>query len=295
MVSHSLSKAIIVFIVTIVSTLGLTMGKVDAKAVQDRATWLWDTTKIVEDESGVLSFLESKQVNKLYLQINSDIASNYYKSFIDKASAKGIKVYALDGSANWVSTDGYKKQDQLFDWLHTYNENASATEQFSGVHLDVEPYLNSGWSSNQVNTIESYQTLLTRAKGDTDQLQLPLEVDMPFWFDEITYNNPFGQGLLADWVIDQVESVSIMAYRDTAKDIIKIVEHEINYANKVNKSIIIGVETGASDEGKNITFYDNGEAYLNKQLAQVHKHYANKTSYNGFAIHHVDSWMNMQP
>ncbi|MGE7687587.1 amidase [Lysinibacillus sp. NPDC097214] len=295
MVSRSLSKAIIVFIVTIVSTLGLTMGKVDAKSMQDKATWLWDTTKIVEDESGVLSFLEDKQVKKLYLQINSDIASNDYKSFIDKATSKGIKVYALDGSASWVSAEGYNMQDQLFDWLHTYNENAAATERFSGVHLDVEPYLNSGWSSNQVKTIESYQELLTRAKGDTDRLQLPLEVDMPFWFDEVSYNNQFGQGLLADWVIDQVESVSIMAYRDAAKDIIKIVEHEIDYAKKVNKSIVIGVETGASDEGDNITFYDDGEAYMNKQLAQVHKQYANKTSYNGFAIHHVDSWMNMKP
>ncbi|MCL1696051.1 amidase [Lysinibacillus sp. BPa_S21] len=293
--SRSLSKAIIVFLVTIVSTLGLTMGKVDAKAMQDRATWLWDTTKIVENESGVLSFLESKQVNKLYLQINSEIASNDYKSFINKATSKGIKVYALDGSASWVSAEGYKMQDQLFDWLRTYNEDASATERFSGVHLDVEPYLNSGWSSNQEKTVESYQALLTRAKGDSDQLQLPLEVDLPFWFDEITYKNQFGQGLLADWVIDQVESVSIMAYRDTAKAIINIVEHEINYAKKVNKSIVIGVETGASDEGNNITFYDDGEAYMNNQLAQVHKQYANKISFNGFAIHHVDSWMNMQP
>ncbi|KOP78343.1 amidase [Lysinibacillus sp. FJAT-14745] len=295
MVSRSLSKTIIAFIVTIVSTLGLTMGKVDAMAMQDKATWLWDTTKIVEDESGVLSFLESKHINKLYLQINSDIASNYYKSFIDKATAKGIKVYALDGSASWVSAEGYEMQDQLFDWLHTYNENAAATEQFSGVHLDVEPYLNSGWSLNQGNTIESYQALLTKAKEGTEQLQIPLEVDMPFWFDEIAFSNQYGNGILAEWVIDQVNSVSIMAYRDTAKDIIKIVENEIEYAQKVNKSVVIGVETGASDEGKNITFYDNGEAYMNKQLARVHQHYANKTSYSGFAIHHVDSWMNMQP
>lgn len=295
MVSRSLSKAIIAFIVTIVSTLGLTIGKVEATAMQDRATWLWDTTKIVEDESGVLQFLESKDVNKVYLQINTDIANDNYKSFIDKATAKGIKVYALDGAASWVSEDGYKMQDQLFEWLNTYNESALTTEQFCGVHLDVEPYLNSGWSSNQVNTIESYQALLTKAKEGANQLQIPLEVDMPFWFDEIAYSNQYGNGILAEWVIDQVDSVSIMAYRDAAKNIIKIVENEIEYAQKVNKSIVIGVETGASNEGKTITFYDNGEAYMNKQLATVHRHYANKTSFNGFAIHHVDSWMNMRP
>lgn len=34
---------------------------------------------------------------------------------------------------------------------------------------------------------------------------------------------------------------------------------------------------------------------MNKQLALVQRHYVKKTSYQGVAIHHVDSWMNMQP
>lgn len=295
MKSCSLLTVTIVIFVTIASTFGLSFGKVDAVTVEDKATWLWDTSRIIEDEAGVLSFLENKQVNKLYLQINMDIVSADYKRFISHATARGIKIYALDGAPDWVSKDGYKMQDQLFDWLHTYNKNAEVTERFSGVHLDIEPYLNSGWSYNQPQSIESYQALLTRAKKETKQLQLPLEADMPFWFDEIKYNNQFGKGLLAEWVINQVESVSIMAYRNTAKDIIKIVQHEVAYAKKVNKSIVISVETGALDDNQNITFYDNGEAYMNKQLALVQRHYAKKTSYQGVAIHHVDSWMNMQP
>lgn len=263
--------------------------------VENKATWLWDTLKIIKDEAGVLSFLENKQVNKLYLQINMDIAGADYMRFISHATARGIKIYALDGAPDWVSKEGYKIQERLFDWLHTYNRNAKETERFSGVHLDIEPYLNNEWSHNQTQLIESYQALLTRAKKETKQLQLPLEADMPFWFDEIKYTNQFGKGLLAEWVINQIESVSIMAYRNTAKDIIKIVQHEIAYAKKVNKSIVISVETGALDDNQNITFYDNGEAYMNTQLALVQRHYAKKTSYRGVAIHHVDSWMNMQP
>lgn len=45
---------------------------------------------------------------------------------------------------------------------------------------------------------------------------------------------------------------------------------------KVNKSIVISVETGALDDNQNITFYDNGEAFMNKQLALVQRHYAKK-------------------
>ena len=160
----------------------------------------------------------------------------------------------MDGAPSWVSAEGSRSQDELFNWLHIYNKNSTESEQFSGVHLDVEPYLNNGWSLHQAQTIESYQTLIMKASEKASQLQLTLEVDMPFWFDEVQYNNEFGKGLLADWVIDHVDSVTIMAYRDAAKDIISIVEHEIAYASTVNKSIVIGVETGASEEGENITF-----------------------------------------
>lgn len=201
----------------------------------------------------------------------------------------------MDGAPSWVSAEGSRSQDELFNWLHIYNKNSTESEQFSGVHLDVEPYLNNGWSLHQAQTIESYQTLIMKASEKASQLQLTLEVDMPFWFDEVQYNNEFGKGLLADWVIDHVDSVTIMAYRDAAKDIISIVEHEIAYASTVNKSIVIGVETGASEEGENITFYDNGEAFMNEQLILVQQHFSNNDAFHGVAIHYVENWMTMRP
>ncbi|WP_155591449.1 amidase [Lysinibacillus cavernae] len=282
-------------VVIIVNTFGLWSGKVDAMEVEDKATWLWDTSIILEDQEKILLFLENNHVNKVYLQINQDIASNAYRHFISKATEKGIRIFALDGAASWVSADSIQSQDEFFHWLHTYNENSALSEQFSGIHLDVEPYLNSGWSLHQAQTIESYQALMVKAREKATQLQLSLEVDLPFWFDEIRYNNQFGKGLLADWVIDQVDSVTIMAYRDAAKDIISIVEHEIAYATTVDKSIVIGVETGASEEGRNITFYDNGEAYMNKQLTLVQQHYNKYTAFQGIAIHYVENWMKMRP
>lgn len=282
-------------VVIMISTFGLSSGKADAMVEEEKATWLWDTSIIIEDQENILLFLEHNDVNKVYLQINQNIASDHYKHFISQAFDKGIGIYALDGAASWVSAEGNQSQEALFNWLRTYNENSTESEQFSGVHLDVEPYLNSGWSLHQEQTIESYQTLMMKARERASQLHLSLEVDMPFWFDEVHYHNEFGEGLLADWVIDNVDSVTIMAYRDTAKDIISIVEHEINYASTVNKSIVIGVETGASEEGQNITFYDNGEAYMNEQLTLVHQHFTNNDAFHGVAIHYVENWMKMRP
>lgn len=294
-VGHAFSKIVVIFVVSILIMVGNSVGQAATMSTQDRATWLWNTEMIVDDETKVLHFLESKGISKLYLQINRDIASNDYKSFIGKATTKGIKVYALDGSPSWVSADGRNMNDELMDWITSYNNNAASFERFVGIHLDVEPYLNSGWRMNQAQTIQSYQALLIKAKEDANHIQVPLEVDIPFWFDEVIYRNPYGLGLLSEWVIDRVDSVTIMAYRDSAKEISKIVKNEIVYAEKVNKSIVVGVETSASDEGQNITFYEEGEARMNEQLALVRRHYAKKASYQGVAIHHVEDWRKMLP
>jgi hypothetical protein len=270
-------------------------GCVQATAPADKATWLWNPWMIVNDEAGTLAFLETKKLNKVYVQIDRDIAMKVYRSFIEKAQAKGIKVYALDGAPTWVAPKGYTSQNQLMNWLTNYQNGSTSFQKFAGVHLDVEPYLYSGWKSNQSETIKSYQALLVRAKTSTTALNLPLEADMPFWFDEVSYKNSYGKGILAEWVISKTDSVTIMAYRDSASLIIDVVKNEVALAGKYGKSLVVGVETGQTDEGNNISFYEEGEAYMNQELAKVNGHYTGVSGFNGIAVHHVGSWLTMKP
>lgn len=260
-----------------------------------RATWLWNPWMFVKDEAGTLAFLESKQVNKVYVQIDSDISKAAYRSFIGKAKARGIEIFALDGAPSWVAPKGYTNQNQLMTWLTNYQNTAEPNAQFAGVHLDVEPYLYSGWNTNRAATVKSYQSLVQRANISTAKLALPLEVDMPFWFDEINFKNTYGTGLLAEWIIANTDRVTIMAYRDSAPMIIDIVKNEMAMAQRYGKSIVIGVETGVTDEGSSITFAEEGEAFMNQQLGEVATHYAGYSAYQGIAVHHVGSWMTLQP
>ncbi|CEG25614.1 hypothetical protein BN1002_00429 [Bacillus sp. B-jedd] len=253
-----------------------------------RATWLWNTTLIETQPDEVLAFLGENNANQVYLQINRNISITSYKQFIAKASALGIKVHALDGAPNWVSGSGTTYLNQLMGWVKTYQAEALPAEKFSGIHLDVEPYLYSGWTSNYKATVLAYQNLLLNAKSQARQLGLPIGADMPFWFDEHSYNNKIGKGNLANWVIQTVDSPTIMAYRDTAPAIANIISTELQMANAAGKTLIIGVETGATSEGDFITFYEEGKAYMEGELAQVG---GNLT----FAIHYLESWMAMKP
>ena len=262
---------------------------------QVHATWLWNPWMFVEDEGGTIAFIESKGVNKVYVQIDQDISQAAYSSFIGKAKAKGIDVYALDGAPSWVAPKGYVNQDRFLSWVSGYQAQAAENTRFAGVHLDVEPYLYSGWNSNQAATVKSFQALLTKAKTSTAKMGLPLEADIPFWFDEITYKNSYGKGLLAEWVIANTAGVTIMAYRDSAPMIIDIVKNEMAMAERLGKRVVVGVETGTTDEGSIITFAEEGEAFMNQELAKVTAHYAGNPAYKGNAVHHVGSWMTLQP
>lgn len=267
----------------------------EAAAADVRATWLWNPWEIVHDGAGTLAFLESKNINKVYVQIDREIPASFYQRFIEKASMQGMQIYALDGAPNWVSKKGYTNQDQLMSWIQTYQAASHSIQKFSGIHLDVEPYLYSGWSANQKATILSYQKLLKKAKASADRLSLPLEADVPFWFDEISYKNMLGTGILAEWVVANTNSITIMAYRDTAPLIIELVKNEVGYAAKYGKTAVVGVETASTDEGDAITFFEEGEAYMNGQLAEVQAYYANTPGYGGIAVHYVDSWKAMAP
>ncbi len=264
-------------------------------ALDTRATWLWNPWMFVKDEAATLAFLENKNVNKVYVQIDRDIPKNTYRSFVTQAHSRGIAVFALDGAPSWVAPKGFTNQNQLMNWLGNYQTGSVEQARFDGIHLDVEPYLYSGWNSNRAATVKSYQSLLQRAATSAAQLNLPLEADMPFWFDEITYKNTFGKGLLAEWVIANTDGVTLMAYRDSAQMIIEIVKNEIAMAERYGKHIVVGVETGTTDEGSVITFAEEGEVYMNQQLDKVASHYSSSSAYEGTAIHHVGSWMTMAP
>ena len=77
--------------------------------------------------------------------------------------------------------------------------------------------------------------------------------------------------------------------------ITELVRNEVAYGVKYGKPVVVGVETGQTDEGEAISFYEEGEAFMNNELAAVSSHYAFSKGFGGIAVHHVDSWKTMAP
>ncbi len=289
---------ILTLAVMMMSTVSVLTEKATAVELnRSKSTWLWDTARIQTESSDILDFLLEKQIDVLYLQVNPNIEKSVYQDFIIQAQESGIEVYALDGAPQWATSKGLIDIQRFYQWVGEYQRFAGPKGSFSGVHLDIEPYLLATWSTHKNKTIVNYQKALVAAQKSAQQLGLTFTVDMPFWFDEHKYRNTFGRGVLSDWVINLTDGVTIMAYRNMAEGpngVIQLVANELEKAQQLNKPLDIALEATQSYEADYVSFYALGEQVLLRELDKVELHYQQNSSLNGFAIHSVESWMTLK-
>ena len=88
---------------------------------------------------------------------------------------------------------------------------------------------------------------------------LEASMDMAVWLDKYKVT---GQDMsLSKWMINRMDHVSLMAFRDATEGsngIVAVAKEEIAFADELGKPIKISVEIKASHEGDHITFYEEG-------------------------------------
>lgn len=262
----------------------------------DRATWLWNPWMFYDSPQSTLTFLQQKQISIVFVQIDADIPRAKYHAFLTGAHKLNIKVYALDGAPNWGNSTGAKAKNKFKNWLAHYQTNAPATAKFDGIHVDIEPYGLAEWDTKRAATIRGFQNVITELAAYAKVQKLPFEADIPFWFDEINYNNPaYGKGNLAEWTIRSTDGVALMSYRDTSQAIIDISTKEMQWGQQYGKQVRVGVETMASKEHPFISFHEEGEQAMERALVDVNTAFNGYSSFAGVSVHHVGSWMNLRP
>ena len=285
-------KLVIAFIFVILGFLvTFAFDQFYSKEIEMR-TWIWDTRLIETDTRQIKEFFVENDVNVVYLQINNNLSFQSYREFIKSMNEINVEVHALEGSPEWGFLNG-KDSDQFLNWVSAFQQSSAENEKFTGIHMDIEPYLLVNWETDREEILERYQKTIDDLAKKATEMNLVFGVDIPFWFDEIEYNNKFGKGLLAQWLVENADEITIMAYRDTADEIIRIVRAELDWANELDKQLYIAVETVELPE-QQVTFEGNGRKEMEKQLKRVKKHFKHEQSFKGVAIHHYESWKSMK-
>jgi hypothetical protein len=261
-----------------------------------KSTWLWNTSSLLKDKDTTFQFLQQNGINLVFLQIDPDVPSSEYSSFISEAADRGMEVQALGGAPDWILQDNQKKVYKLIDWVKTYNNSVSAAEQFKGIHLDVEPYVLPQWYTDTDTHLGLWMDTVS---GFVEEMKLETPnlisgADLPVWLNK--FNVPDGQGgrtTLSNWMIRKLDQSTLMAYRDNASDIISSVTNELNDAEKNAKPVIVAVETVQGSEGP-ISFYEKGKTQMMRELSTVVETLSTSASFAGYAVHDYAGWSSLK-
>jgi len=285
------------------------LGSLTAPAgAASRAVWTWerDSYAMLEtrDEAvAAFDFLQAKGVDTFYLYADAWQGRNLlatqpqrYRDFITDAHRRGVKVYALLGSA-YLNTERYILPEQrgaataMLKRVLDYNARAPQQARFDGVNLDIEPHLLDEWNdANRENLLRDFLDVsaawmaMKKESGQT----LAIGPAIPFWFDGIQVQWHGKTRPASEHIAELYDYVALMDYRDHAEGRDGIVAHaakEMAYAEQVGKQVVIGLEL-TPNALKKVTFHHRREADLQHEMAATQAAYARSKAFAGFALHH---------
>ncbi len=260
-----------------------------------KATWIWDSSILKQDQDQIIHFAKINGVTSIYLQVDTDLDPAIYEGFIRKTKREGIQVEALDGRPEWANRSKQGDIQKFIAWVKAYNSSATAEASFTGLHLDIEPYALKEWTKDNRAILESWMDNLRLIEKETKGSGLKITVDVPFWLHSIKV--PGKDYSMSAWMLEKFDCLVIMNYRNQALGSDGMVENAqamLREAATLKKKVVVAVETVKSNEGPQVSFYSMSSERMEKELQSAHNELAHYASYAGFAIHDLKSWQQMK-
>ncbi len=264
-------------------------------------------------------------INRVYLNVDLTTDGDFLfvdhgqelSRFISRAHAAGIEIYALFGHSSYAETRNHGKiigERGLIEALLAFG--VLNPPGFDGIQSDVEPYYDpaTGAATDLLLTGPPYLELTAAisrrlsSHRKTTGSPIRFEAAIPFW-----YSMPGDDGSAAKQVmfrgqqatIDRhimglVDSVAVMAYRDTAagaNGVIALSTPTVKLAESMGKEVLVALETQRPNPkfgvSSHITLFNEGLAGVIRVSTQVSSHFANSPAYKGIAWHHYESLINL--
>ncbi|MEU7903628.1 hypothetical protein [Actinoplanes sp. NPDC049118] len=253
-------------------------ARLTAAPPNTRAMWLWGDDPAAE----VVPWAVRHNISEIFVHVAPSVLTNgdlaRLREMKTLADAQKIKLRALGGDPDWVNDHA-----AALAWQRA----AMTTGLFTGIHLDVEPYLSDGWTTDLRATLTAYLKLLERMRAAAGTL--PIEADVPFWLGEYKV----GSRNLADEVLRRVNSVTVMSYRDTGtgvNSILSISQDWLARGRVAGKRVRLGAETGPLADCPHCTFHEEGATRLGDELAKVDAATRRSAAFGGIAVHRYRTW-----
>jgi hypothetical protein len=260
------------------------------EAMHPLGVWWWDTDLILDPR--YFNFAVENHVDEIYLARPALIVEDFgpeIKAFIENAKKRGIKVYLLLGSG-YITYEDELMQIALIKYKE-YQESVPESQRYDGLHLDIEFQGDPAWNveADRDRLRQEYLDLILRFRAE---IPGTIDVDIPFfWFDPVmSYNGE--EKPLYEILMDTVDRVFVMSYRDTAASMYETAEKVVECARRKNKPIMLGALTREVPEATNVSYFEEGNRGLYEPLEAL-KDIVNYPK-AGVAIHHIETWYDLR-
>ena len=244
-----------------------------------------------------LGFAQSKRIRRVYLQSASYMTNSrsILGDFITEAKGHGISVTLLFGRANWsLAANQAAALQCITQSLTLLTELKAAGKPLpDAIQFDVEPYILPEWTSDLQGTANQYLDLLDALRTQLGG-QLTLTVATAFWLDNQPVTRAGQTRPMSEWILDDVDGIVMMDYRDHASAILSGAASELAYASAHGKTVTLALDVQSGSDGT-ITFYEEGEAFMYQEMATVEATAKSQASYQGFGIFNYEDWRLLKP
>lgn len=261
--------------------------------------WVWGSDTVLDQTSRnkLLDFAVASGINRLYSEAEGLVIheQSTLADFIRASRARGIEVELLFGMREWAFEENHHQvlalADQVIDYTRKYPDALPVA-----MHLDIEPWSLQEWADDVEGIANQLLDLFDKVRARLHEIDLPLTVDIPVWFDRVPVSRDGRPARpLYQLVIDAVDGVTLMNYRNTYQRLIDDAAPELLYASGAGKPVVVGVET-LCIEPASITFCGIGRDVMESKLASLDLDMPLQySSYSGHAVHHFWSFRDLAP
>lgn len=285
-----------------------------------RYMWVWTIAPVADlkAQQDFFSFCEAKRIKGVYFTTGPIVRSKepldaQLEAFLRRAHERGLMVFALSGDPHFSLATHHAGVLKRLGWALAVGGDDRAA-QFDGVEFDIEPHVLDEFDAERESVLVEHLDLVVelRARVREARPDFVLGFSVPFWFDSQSPHKSMvrwrGETLpvafhmlkLLNGLPPGQGRIVIAAYRDRADGPNGSIRHsrdEIEFAAKhaPNVRIVVGLETKDVQGHPRITFWQEGEAALERAIAAIVEAFGRQEVFAGLAVHHYTTYRALRP
>lgn len=258
------------------------MGR-QKNTVESPGLFIWEipAEEDLQGRKAVAEAVSSLNISEVYCASDRKaIVDRSLQGFVKEMSNQKADTWYLTGEAEWGLDPKGKEIRRVIKDIAKYNASVEIEAQFTGIMVDIEPYLTPEWEDDKDAVMELWCQSLIRARECAAENHLLLTICIPRWLDEI---NP---DILEQMIAEGCDRAAVMNYgRENEAEAIA---EEVAIADRYQKPVIHISELtrpGQHELTEKQTYYNDGIKAVTDSWKRLKKSYPKSDLH--FAYHHL--------